>query len=875
MKSTLKVLTTALVLVLTLGLIPIAADDLASANPTGQPWTKYGGQLTMPGTRGVADAWVIKDGTTYKMWFTHPQLNETETQILTRINNLNPSDFMNDLLNKDYAGLFTRASGLPAADVVGLIDSATAVIGYAESADGISWTVKSYDVLADGGGMLSGEGAPTVIQTGGTYEMWYTRAESDLTVGDWTNILNGFGGNQAQRQAAVETIMQGVRTVIGHATSADGENWVDTGQVFPAVDGDIGGSVGAASVIKDGATYKMWYTTVTSDLTESQVAGILTDVNNLGVDAGEGVLDGTATVIGYATSPNGTDWTIINPEALTGDGTAWNSLGDPCVVMTGPSSYHMWYTRARTNLVVATALNLWYELLTFDLTDIWNALATQDLGDMLNAILALDLTDVKSTLANTNTCIGYASSGNGTAWTVQNASDLVGVTGGTWSSVGAPSVLTSGGNYEMWFTEGISDLTLGKLADLYLGSDLPIGRATAVPVVPPPAPPPPPAEEEIPGVTPLTEDIVQDGVFLTDVTAKSENQQAQVTVPEGTTGLTAEGEPLTFISVTETEVPPPAPPDHSMIALTFTFGPEGAMFDQEVAITLSYSELGLPEGFDENDLVIAVWDEVTGQWTKLPTVVDPVNNTVTTYVTGFSTFTILAATAPASFQISRLTITPDEIDLGEEITISALVENTGDLSGTYDVQLKINEEVVDTKSISLKGHTTATVLFTVKPEAGGIFAVTVNGLTGRFTVTAPPEVPPPAGPDIHLSGLSIVPSTVETGKDVAISVQLTNRGDQQGSYVVELKIDGVVVETEAVTLAAGESKPVAFTWSEGTAGIYLVTVDDLSGSFTVTKPEEPAAGPNWALIGGIIGGVVVLAAIAAGFLLWRRRSFAG
>ena len=879
MKSITKVLTIILVSVLALSLIPIVADNLASANPTGQAWTKYSGELTMQGTRGVTDAWVIKDGATYKMWYTRLKLNETEAEILTRLNNLGASDlsdFIDDILAKDLDTLLNRAATLAAADVVGLLDSVTTIIGYATSTDGITWAIQSQDVLDDGGGILTGEGTPTVVNIGGTYHMWYTRGESDLSVGDWTTILSGLGGNQAQRETAVETILNGVRTVIGHATSNDGGlTWgSQNNQVFPTADGDIGASVGAPCVIYDG-TYKMWYTRTESDLVLQDWVDALTDTDNATIIAALGALDNTAAVIGYATSNDGLTWNVQNSKVLPSSTPAWQSVGDPCVVKVG-STYHMWYTGASSNLAITGVDTVWSELLAFDLSDIWTALTAQDLGDILDAILALDLTTIKTTLASTNTAIGYATSSNGTTWAVQNASDLAGSTGSPWSSVGAPTVVESGGSYEMWFAEGINDLTVGKLIDVYIGSDLPIGRATAAPA-PPYIPPDEEEEEEveeIPGVTYLPEDVVEDGLFLAEFTATTEDEQTWVTVPEGTTGLTAEGEPLTFISAIEMELPPPPPPDHSMVALTYTFGPEGATFDQPVGITLTYSEADLPAGFDEEDLVIVVWNEVTGEWIELETVVDTVNNTVTTYVTHFSTFAVLVATAPASFQISNLTVMPDEVGIGEDVTISVLVENTGDLPGSYILGLMINSEVVDTKEVSLDGHGSVTVSFTISEDSGGTYAISINGLTGRFTVTAPPPTPEPPEPaDIFLSNLSVTPSKVETGDTVTISIRVANRGGQEGTYLVELKIDGVVVETERVTLAAGASETVTFTTSKDMGGIYTVDVNDLSASFTVVKPEiEEVAGTNWPLIGGIIGGVVVIAAVV-GILLWRRRRY--
>ena len=48
-----------------------------------------------------------------------------------------------------------------------------------------------------------------------------------------------------------------------------------------------------------------------------------------------------------------------------------------------------------------------------------------------------------------------------------------------------------------------------------------------------------------------------------------------------------------------------------------------------------------------------------------------------------------------------------------------------------------------TKKITLGGQTTQQVTFTTTQDAAGSYAVSVNGLSGTFTVTAPGSVPAP------------------------------------------------------------------------------------------------------------------------------------
>ena len=165
-------------------------------------------------------------------------------------------------------------------------------IGYATSPDGIHWAQHSGNpVLSEGAaGAWDAYGAynPTVIRDGSTYKIWY----------------HGHDGSQSR---------------IGYATSPDGINWTKR----PTAVLDLGPSgawdtigVGAPTVIKDGATYKMWY---------------------------EGY-DGWWWRIGYATSTDGINWTKHsgNPVIKEGPSGSWNEghNGGPSVVKVG-SAYHM------------------------------------------------------------------------------------------------------------------------------------------------------------------------------------------------------------------------------------------------------------------------------------------------------------------------------------------------------------------------------------------------------------------------------------------------------------------------------------------------------------------------------------------------------
>ena len=137
-------------------------------------------------------------------------------------------------------------------------DGANYRVGYATSADGITWSKDAGNPVLDLG--VGGQWddndvlSPAVIKDGGTYEMWY----------------NGFDGAKYR---------------VGYATSADGVTWTkDAGN--PVLDIGTGGAwdnthITYPGVIKDGGTYKMWY-------------------------SGD---DGTNIRIGLANSSDGVGWT--------------------------------------------------------------------------------------------------------------------------------------------------------------------------------------------------------------------------------------------------------------------------------------------------------------------------------------------------------------------------------------------------------------------------------------------------------------------------------------------------------------------------------------------------------------------------------------
>lgn len=109
-------------------------------------------------------------------------------------------------------------------------------------------------------------------------------------------------------------------------------------------------------------------------------------------------------------------------------------------------------------------------------------------------------------------------------------------------------------------------------------------------------------------------------------------------------------------------------------------------------------------------------------------------------VSSEQTFTTLE-TPFASFSITNLLISPSEVDIGENVTISILVTNTGDVPGSYEAVLKINGVVEVIKGVTLNAGASEEILFTTVKDVAGGYSVEVSGLEGSFTVREKLEPP--------------------------------------------------------------------------------------------------------------------------------------
>lgn len=145
--------------------------------------------------------------------------------------------------------------------------------------------------------------------------------------------------------------------------------------------------------------------------------------------------------------------------------------------------------------------------------------------------------------------------------------------------------------------------------------------------------------------------LSSEGRSRANINLNSTNGLVTVGISAGTLALDAQGNPLGNIQIVTLSTPPP-PPDYVLVGHAYDCLPDGATFQPAITLTFKYTEADIPDGVNEEDLVLAYWDGE--QWLNLATTVNLANNTATAKVAHFTPFAILAYTGAPDLATSDL-----------------------------------------------------------------------------------------------------------------------------------------------------------------------------------------------------------------------------
>ena len=131
------------------------------------------------------------------------------------------------------------------------------------------------------------------------------------------------------------------------------------------------------------------------------------------------------------------------------------------------------------------------------------------------------------------------------------------------------------------------------------------------------------------------------GRLKTKVEISSADDGISLSLNEGTMVLDKDEKPLQVIDVVIDSNPPPPPEDAYIVGVIYEFRPEGANFNPQIKLTLSYDPEELPEGVRDKDVYIACYQD-NGWKMLLYKNVDTESHKVTTQIDHFARFAVLA-----------------------------------------------------------------------------------------------------------------------------------------------------------------------------------------------------------------------------------------
>jgi len=178
-----------------------------------------------------------------------------------------------------------------------------------------------------------------------------------------------------------------------------------------------------------------------------------------------------------------------------------------------------------------------------------------------------------------------------------------------------------------------------------------------------------------------------------------------------------------------------------------------------------------------------------------------------------------------------------------------------------------------TSGSSTGEHDTVVLSVDITGMSDGAYSTSIT-ITAPGASNSPQTVPvalyvggigPPSPAQFTITGLDVTPEQVPPGQPVTVSAQVTNTGDSEASYTVNLTVNGQVEQTKTVTLAPEAMETVTFTVTKETPGSYTISIGDLTEEFTVVAPSW--LNRYWWMIVVGIAAVVLLA-----YLLWRKRA---
>jgi hypothetical protein len=195
----------------------------------------------------------------------------------------------------------------------------------------------------------------------------------------------------------------------------------------------------------------------------------------------------------------------------------------------------------------------------------------------------------------------------------------------------------------------------------------------------------------------------------------------------------------------------------------------------------------------------------------------------------------------------RFTDATTERIIGEPFKIEAKIDNNYKDDGTVKLAMLVDNNMVSTKDVAVKGFSTSTVIFDAKAGKLGTFKLHFGADTPdvkyknaelTFSIKNEAESTRLDVPKIDITAMNVDKEFVSAGENATVSVTATNNG-KTGSKTITVYSNKVPVGSAEVQLQYLEAKTVQIPIALKTMGINKITVSEAPSLFRNVFVQEP------------------------------------
>src|SRR5208283_3739083 len=207
------------------------------------------------------------------------------------------------------------------------------------------------------------------------------------------------------------------------------------------------------------------------------------------------------------------------------------------------------------------------------------------------------------------------------------------------------------------------------------------------------------------GVTIVTPYVDSHGVFSQNINAWSDDTNAVMNIPTGTTALTTAGAPITQISFIHDANPPAFAAGAGMIDQAYDITPNGITFSP--AVTLKFTYYNLPAGMDPGSLQICYYDTTKNAWVIVPSTVNTTTNTISAQISHLTVYAI-------TYGVKPVTAAPATTTTATVATTTAVIPIITTTTTTVATATTTSTPITSTTTTTTTTATPPSAIFNVK-----------------------------------------------------------------------------------------------------------------------------------------------------------------